>query len=68
MGGIARVGVMGLDAADSLLKNDRWGEKRDLLLTVDVPCERVEETHQRVQKHHPEAAFEVTGPTIPAFP
>ncbi|AAU91124.1 MULTISPECIES: hypothetical protein [Methylococcus] len=62
-------GMIGLDVENSRLKNYQSAvEKGELLLMVDVPRERVEEIHQRVQKHHPEAEFEGTEPTIPAFP
>lgn len=62
-------GMIGLDVENSRLKNYQGSvEKGELLLMVDVPRDRVEDIHQRVQKHHPEAEFEGTDPTIPAFP
>ncbi|WP_367025329.1 hypothetical protein ABZN20_11420 [Methylococcus sp. ANG] len=62
-------GMIGLDVEHSRLKNYQGAvEKGGLLLMVDVPRDRVEEIHQRVQKHHPEAEFEGAEPTIPAFP
>ncbi len=38
------------------------------LLMVDVSAHRVDEIHDAVQKHHPEAVDQGTEPTIPAFP
>ena len=37
-------------------------------MLVDVPKERVEEIETLVKKHYPDADFEGTEPTIPAFP
>ena len=39
-----------------------------LLVLVDVPRDRVDDIQDLVKKHHADADFEGTEPTIPAFP
>ena len=43
-------------------------EHGEFLMMVDVPRSRVEEIEQLIKQHHPEAGYEGTEPTIPAFP
>ena len=43
-------------------------ERGELLVIVDVPPGKVEETIERVKRHHPEAEPEGTEPTVPPFP
>lgn len=62
-------GMVGLSVGNSRLQAyENAMEEGQFLLMVDVPRDRVEQVHQMVQKHHPEAQFEGTEPTIPAFP
>lgn len=42
-------------------------EQGRFLLMVDVPKNRIPEMLKRIRKHHPEANFESTERTIPAF-
>lgn len=43
-------------------------EKGEFLMMVDVPSQRVEDVEQLVKDHHPEAIYEGTEPSMPAFP
>jgi hypothetical protein len=62
-------GMVGLSVGNTRLKPYEDAiEHGKLLLMVDVPRDRVEEIHELVRKHHPEAEFEGTEPTMPAFP
>lgn len=40
----------------------------EILMLVDVPKDRVDETESMVKQHHPEVNIEGTEPTIPVFP
>ncbi|MBS1212235.1 MAG: hypothetical protein H6R26_851 [Proteobacteria bacterium] len=62
-------GMVGLSIGNSRLKPyEEAIEQGKFLVMVDVPRDRVEDIHERIRKHHPEAEFEGTEPTIPAFP
>jgi len=62
-------GMIGMDADNTHVKKFQSAiEKGEVLMLVDVPRERVEEIETLVRKHHPDADFEGTEPTIPAFP
>ncbi len=62
-------GMIGMDVDNSRVKEFQSAiEKGELLMMVDVPKERVSEIEDLVRKHHPDADFEGTEPTIPAFP
>ena len=62
-------GMVGLSAGNTRLKPyEEAIEQGHFLLMVDVPKDKVEKVHELVLKHHPEAEFEGTEPTIPAFP
>lgn len=62
-------GMIGLDVDNTRVKEFQSAiEKGELLMMVDVPKDRVSEIEGLVRKHHPDADFEGTEPTIPAFP
>ncbi len=62
-------GMIGMDAENTHVRQFQSAiEKGEVLMLVDVPKERVEEIETLVKKHHPDADFEGTEPTIPAFP
>ncbi|MGD2118663.1 MAG: DUF1269 domain-containing protein [Chromatiales bacterium] len=62
-------GMIGMDVENTHVQQFQDAiEKGQLLVLVDVPKERVEEIQQQVVKHYPDAGFEGTEPTIPAFP
>ena len=62
-------GMIGMDATNTHIKQFQEAiEAGQVLVLVDVPKERVEEIQALVKKHHPDADFEGTEPTIPAFP
>lgn len=62
-------GMIGLDVDNTRVKEFQSAiEKGELLMMVDVPKQRVSEIEGLVRKHHPDADFEGTEPTIPAFP
>ena len=42
--------------------------QQKILVLVDVPKDRVDDIQSSVKKHHSDADFEGTEPTIPAFP
>jgi hypothetical protein len=59
-------GLIGLDYPDQrLLKFEEAIGKGEILLLVDIPKDRIEETRDAVRKHHPEAEFGGTDPTVP---
>lgn len=43
-------------------------EDGKLLMMVDVPRSRIESIEQLVKEHYPQAVYEGTEPTMPAFP
>jgi len=62
-------GMIGMDANNTHVRQFQSAiEKGEVLMLVDVPKDRVEEIETLVKKHHPDADFEGTEPTIPAFP
>lgn len=62
-------GMIGMDVDNTQVREFQSAiEKGEILVLVDVPKTRVDEIKQLVWKHHPEADFEGTEPTIPAFP
>jgi hypothetical protein len=62
-------GMIGMDATNSHIKQfEDAVNAGQILVLVDVPKERVEDIESLVKKHHPDADFEGTEPTIPAFP
>ena len=62
-------GMIGMDVENTRVKAFQSAiEKGEILVLVDVPRDRVSEIEQLVRKHHPDADFEGTEPTIPAFP
>lgn len=59
-------GLVGLDYPDQrLLKFKEAINKGQLLMLLDIPEGRVQEIQDLVKKHHPEAKFAGTDPTIP---
>ncbi len=59
-------GLVGLDYPDQrLLKFEEAIDKGEILLLVDVVEDRIEEIRDLVRKHHPEAEFGGTDPTMP---
>jgi hypothetical protein len=62
-------GMIGMDATNSHIKQfEESINAGQILVLVDVAKDRVEEIEAMVKKHHPDADFEGTEPTIPAFP
>jgi len=62
-------GMIGMDVENTRVKAFQSAiEKGEILVLVDVPRDRVSDIEQLVRKHHPDADFEGTEPTIPAFP
>jgi len=62
-------GMIGMDADNTHIKQFETAvQSGQILVLVDVPKDRVEEIQTSVKKHHPDADFEGTEPTIPAFP
>lgn len=62
-------GMIGMDVENTHIRQFESAiQAGELLVLVDVPKSRVEEIQKLVKKHHPEADFEGTEPTIPAFP
>lgn len=62
-------GMIGLDVRNSQMR--RFEEplaRGHILVMVDVRKDRVREIESSVRKHHPEAGYGGTEPTIPAFP
>lgn len=62
-------GMIGMDVENSHTKQFEEAIKSgQVLVLADVPKDRVEEIQALVKKHHSDANFEGTEPTIPAFP
>ena len=62
-------GMIGMDVENSHIKQfEEAIQKGHILVLVDVPKDRVDEIQESVKKHHSDADFEGTEPTIPAFP
>ncbi len=62
-------GMIGMDATNSQIKQfEEAVNAGQVLVLVDVAKDRVGEIETLVKKHHPDADFEGTEPTIPAFP
>ncbi|MEN8761848.1 MAG: DUF1269 domain-containing protein [Thiogranum sp.] len=62
-------GMIGMDVGNSHIKQFESAiQDGQILVLVDVPKDRVDEIQSSVKKHHSEADFEGTDPTIPAFP
>ncbi len=62
-------GMIGMDTEHSHVQKFKSAvEEGQVLVLVDVPKERVEEIEGLVKGIHPEADFEGTEPSIPAFP
>jgi len=62
-------GMIGMDVGNSHIKQfESAVQDGQILVLVDVPKDRVDEIQKSVKKHHSEADFEGTDPTIPAFP
>lgn len=61
--------MIGLSVRNSHIKQfEESIEQGKVLVMVDVPKDRVKEIETSVRKHHPEAGYGGTDPTIPAFP
>jgi hypothetical protein len=61
--------MVGSSVPNSALAAFREGmERGKVLLMVDVPFTRVDEIHERVASHHPNAEWGGVAPQIPAFP
>lgn len=62
-------GMIGMDVGNSHIKQFKSAiQEGQILVLVDVPKDRVDEIQSSVKKHHSDADFEGTDPTIPAFP
>ena len=62
-------GMIGMDVENTHVKQfEEAVEAGQILMLVDVPKDRVDSIQEAIRKHHPEADFEGTEPTIPAFP
>ena len=62
-------GMIGMDVENSHIKQfEKAIKEGHILVLVDVPKDRVDEIQESVKKHHSDADFEGTEPTIPAFP
>ncbi len=62
-------GMIGMDVENSHVQKFKSAvEEGQVLVLVDVPKDRVEEIQGLVRDVHPEADFEGTEPSIPAFP
>jgi hypothetical protein len=61
--------MAGSSAPNSALRAFQSGmESGKVLLMVDVPFRRVDEIHELVASHHPEAEWGGVAPQVPAFP
>lgn len=61
--------MAGSAAPNSALRAFQSGmESGRVLLMVDVPFRRVDEIHELVASHHPEAEWGGVSPQVPAFP
>ena len=62
-------GMIGMDVENTHIKQFESAiQGGQILVLVDVPKDRVDDIQNSVKKHHSEADFEGTEPTIPAFP
>jgi hypothetical protein len=62
-------GMIGMDVGNTHIKQfEEAVQGGQLLVLVDVPRDRVDDIQNLVKKHHADADFEGTEPTIPAFP
>ena len=62
-------GMIGMDVENTHIKQfEKSIQEGHILVLVDVPKDRVDEIQESVKKHHSDADFEGTEPTIPAFP
>ncbi|VAW80282.1 Putative transmembrane protein [hydrothermal vent metagenome] len=62
-------GMIGVDVENVHIKQfEKAVQDGQLLVLVDVLKDRVDEIQDAVKKHHADADFEGTEPTIPAFP
>ncbi|MDD4915144.1 MAG: DUF1269 domain-containing protein [Methylococcales bacterium] len=59
-------GLIGLDVGNTRVRNYVQAiEQGELLVMVDIAKERIEEIHQAVIRHHPNAEFEGIEPLLP---
>lgn len=62
-------GMIGMDVGNTHIRQFEAAiEGGQVLVLVDVPRDRVDGIQDAVKKHHADADFEGTEPTIPAFP
>ena len=62
-------GMIGMDVENTHIKQFESAiQAGQILVLVDVPKDRVDDIQSSVKKHHSDADFEGTEPTIPAFP
>jgi hypothetical protein len=62
-------GMIGMDVENTHIKQFESAiQGGQILVLVDVPKDRVDDIQNSVKKHHSDADFEGTEPTIPAFP
>lgn len=62
-------GMIGMDVGNTHIRQfEEAIQSGQLLVLVDVPKDRVDDIQNLVKKHHADADFEGTEPTIPAFP
>ena len=62
-------GMIGMDVENTHIKQFESAiQEGQILVLVDVPKDRVDDIQSSVKKHHSDADFEGTEPTIPAFP
>lgn len=62
-------GMIGMDVENTHIRQFENAVKSGgILVLVDVPKDRVHSIQDLIKKHHPDADFEGTEPTIPAFP
>ena len=62
-------GMIGMDVENTHIKQFESAiQAGQILVLVDVPKDRVDDIQNSVKKHHSDADFEGTEPTIPAFP
>jgi hypothetical protein len=61
--------MVGVDLPSSRLKKFESAiQAGELLMMVDVPHQRIEDTEAVVRRHHPEAELEGIEPNMPLFP
>ena len=62
-------GMIGMDVENTHIRQFESAiQAGQILMLIDVPKDRVESIQELIRKHHAEADFEGTEPTIPAFP